>query len=501
MTDQPPISKCIDTESNRAGDSLQISYSSGMSPLWLPPTPAYFPRRYSVSRSLYAATPIIVVELIALAIMITSFQKSAGLCAAALMVGVLVTYWLLRTGAQLRMDPNNIIFPFIFSAALRGQLTRYWKDVTGIEVDSHGQANPYHVRCTFLTMRFVDGACARVRLSNVQPEELATLRNAVAQWCPVSHPRIGDLAAVSEFEREQLQTFALSEFNKVNEKFELGAYERAQPRDTIGPYRVGKLLATSRVSSLYRVESASRTRTRLKEVFIPDDCHDKEGLKSALIKCADSLASIRQPGLCSILDAFVEGDRFCYVLEEADGPSLRALKSWSLLDLHPVYPQADIARALAELVAQLHEQAPPIVHGSLHPGLFTLGTRHPIILTDFGFTDVLLSAYTGNIIGDISYKAPEVLSGPPTIKSDIYALGCTLYFLYAAKDPRPLCSSNLALQQDKIDPDFVNLVQSCTALSCDERPDSAREVSARLSMVPDLLTHDCVRAGSNDWIS
>ncbi len=87
-----------------------------------------------------------------------------------------------------------------------------------------------------------------------------------------------------------------------------------------------------------------------------------------------------------------------------------------------------------------------------------------------------MEGVTGTLIGKQCYIAPEQLRGKPSVQSDIYSFGCTLYFLLAGKDPSALEPSDLALSGVQVRPLLNKLIARCTQFDSDNRYHSFDEI-------------------------
>ncbi|MFX6315192.1 hypothetical protein ABTF93_19435, partial [Acinetobacter baumannii] len=70
---------------------------------------------------------------------------------------------------------------------------------------------------------------------------------------------------------------------------------------------------------------------------------------------------------------------------------------------------------------------------------------------------------------------PEQLRGKSEPRSDIYALGCTLYFLLTGNDPMPLAVANPG-EKVSVSPELNNLILKCTAQNVGDRFDTTQSV-------------------------
>ena len=99
----------------------------------------------------------------------------------------------------------------------------------------------------------------------------------------------------------------------------------------------------------------------------------------------------------------------------------------------PVYFRtiARIGRQVAEALAYAHEQG--ILHRDIKPANLLLDAQGHVWVTDFGLAKAFEGedglTQTGDIVGTVRYMAPERFDGRSEPRSDVYALGVTLYEL------------------------------------------------------------------------
>ena len=100
---------------------------------------------------------------------------------------------------------------------------------------------------------------------------------------------------------------------------------------------------------------------------------------------------------------------------------------------------ARIGIQVAQALQYSHSRG--ILHRDIKPGNLLVDCRGSVWVTDFGLaveTDQMLEALAPNLAGTLRYLAPEQLDGVVDRRSDIYALGVTLYELCTL---RPLYSA------------------------------------------------------------
>ncbi len=100
---------------------------------------------------------------------------------------------------------------------------------------------------------------------------------------------------------------------------------------------------------------------------------------------------------------------------------------------NPVYFRtiARIGRQVAEALAYAHRQG--ILHRDIKPANLLLDAQGNVWVTDFGLAKAFEGedglTQTGDIVGTLRYMAPERFDGRSEPRSDVYALGVTLYEL------------------------------------------------------------------------
>jgi WD40 repeat protein/serine/threonine protein kinase/Flp pilus assembly protein TadD len=91
---------------------------------------------------------------------------------------------------------------------------------------------------------------------------------------------------------------------------------------------------------------------------------------------------------------------------------------------------ARIGVQVAEAMTYAHSQG--ILHRDIKPSNLLLDLQGTVWVTDFGLAKASGSenlTHTGDLVGTLRYMAPERFSGQSDLRSDLYALGLTLYEL------------------------------------------------------------------------
>jgi tRNA A-37 threonylcarbamoyl transferase component Bud32 len=152
------------------------------------------------------------------------------------------------------------------------------------------------------------------------------------------------------------------------------------------------------------------------------------------------LSNIDHPQVVKLLDSFTEDYRGYLVLEYVEGKSLKDIVT--LQGPRTEQFVIDVARQLCDVLGYVHGLSPPVVHRDVTPENIMLQLSNQVKLVDFNVAQQLESVATATIVGKHAYLPPEQFRGKPTKQSDIYALGCTMFFLLTGQDPEPISTSH-----------------------------------------------------------
>ena len=157
---------------------------------------------------------------------------------------------------------------------------------------------------------------------------------------------------------------------------------------------------------------------------------------------AKALARLAHPGIIQAFDSGDEGGRPFLVMELVEGQSLAAV----LGDQGRVTPARAADFAYQAALALHHAHQSGLVHRDVKPSNLLLSADGRVRLLDLGLARFLQDqigdgALTreGVGMGTPDYAAPEQFrdAHKADTRSDIYALGCTLYHLIAGHVPFP----------------------------------------------------------------
>ena len=203
---------------------------------------------------------------------------------------------------------------------------------------------------------------------------------------------------------------------------------------------------------------------------------------------AEVLARLDHPNLPKVSDYFTQEQREYLVMDFVPGYDLReiitqARERGEFLQESQVLKWAD---QLCDALSYLHAQDPPILHRDIKPSNIKLTPAGFIKLVDFGLVKIMTNDESRTITvvqgrGTAAYTPLEQYGDDEShtgVRSDIYALGATLYHLLTGKSPataqerflRPTALVAPRVLNPHISPGVEHAILHALALHPDERP-------------------------------
>ncbi len=291
----------------------------------------------------------------------------------------------------------------------------------------------------------------------------------------------------------------------------------------LGAYRLVARLGEGGMGEVWRAEH--RTLARPAAVKLVRPKADEAELAEALRRFdreARATARLRSTRTVSLYDYGVAADGTAYyAMELLDGVDLEQLvgRHGAVSPARAIHIAAQVAESLAEA------HAAGLVHRDIKPAnifLARLGVELDAVkVMDFGLVSLTARAHPPGaaratdpafVVGTPAYMSPEQVMQGDRIdaRSDIYALGCVLYWLLTGRmvfeDRSPMRllldhARSAPLPPSRHDPripaDLEDLVLACLAKDPEHRPQSALELRDRLLAC--AAAGDWTRADAARW--
>jgi serine/threonine protein kinase len=258
-------------------------------------------------------------------------------------------------------------------------------------------------------------------------------------------------------------------------------------------YRILSVIGHGGMGAIYLAddERLSGRRCAIKEVEQDPGLPEKlqQEARDQFYREASILARLDHPNLPKVSDFFSAGIRDYLVMDFIPGQDLRTLVDEARQSGNPI-PEADILGWSAQLfgaLEYLHGQDPPILHRDIKPSNIRVTPNGMIKLVDFGLVkqmvpdEMTITVMQGR--GTALYTPLEQYGGDTghtDVRSDIYALGCTLYHLFTGQAPpeakqrflNPDTLVPLRHLNPRISPEIERAVLWAMALHPNDRPAS-----------------------------
>jgi serine/threonine protein kinase len=206
-------------------------------------------------------------------------------------------------------------------------------------------------------------------------------------------------------------------------------------------YRVVRVVGTGGFGTIYKAQDIRFRSGRvvavkeMSDVYL--DAHEKTWALQSFRQEAELLAQLKHFNLPGVFDFFEENGKAYLVMEFIKGSTLeRELE----ITGGPI-DEAVVMRwalQLCDVLHYLHTRQPSIIFRDLKPSNVMVTEEKQIKLIDFGIARIFkVQAETDTrTLGSRSYAAPEQYgAGQSDARTDIYALGATLYKLLTGKTP------------------------------------------------------------------
>jgi serine/threonine protein kinase len=330
------------------------------------------------------------------------------------------------------------------------------------------------------------------------PEERAVAIDTHISQCEPCCETIVELSSEDTFagllrEAGRLQTDQTFESESVPDKSSAASEDIPTPLAEHSRYEIVRLIGKGGMGDVYEARHRMMERTVALKV-IKHELMQKPEAVDRFHREVKAAAQLAHPNVVTAYDAEQAGDVHFLVMEYVDGVDLsRTVKDRGAL---PVAEACDYVRQAAVGLQYAHERG--MVHRDIKPHNLMVTVDGTVKILDFGLASLarerIADADTVEIRGDLTavgaiMGTPDFISPEQAndarqadIRSDIYSLGATLYFLlsghppfaegsvmhklksHAQAEPKPLDSL-----RDDVPPELVDIVTKMTAKDPEER--------------------------------
>ncbi|MEW5869914.1 MAG: protein kinase [Chloroflexota bacterium] len=200
-------------------------------------------------------------------------------------------------------------------------------------------------------------------------------------------------------------------------------------------YRIVKLLGQGGFGAVYRAWDANLDEP----IAIKENLDTSPAAQKQFQLEAKLLFRLTHPNLPRVIDYFVVPGQGQYlVMDFVEGEDLQEM----LLRVGGPLPEAQVLQWISQIcdaLEYLHSQTPPIIHRDIKPANIKITPSGKAMLVDFGIAKVYdphLKTTAGARAVTPGYSPHEQYgTGATDVRTDIYALGATLYHLLTGAQP------------------------------------------------------------------
>lgn len=350
---------------------------------------------------------------------------------------------------------------------------------------------------------------------SLEPAAVEALITHVDQ-CDSCQNRVADLEAKSELDaelaglRERAATPTTSLPDWMRDVTPGSSRQNLRHVDLpydIGPYRLVRQIAAGGMGTVFEAKHRRLGRPFALKILAGDRKLTRRQAERVRREW-QAHGSLVHPNIVSATDAGIADGMPYLVTEKINGVDLsRLIKVTGPL---AVKEACALIRDAATGLHYAHEQ--DLVHGDVKPSNLMIDRHGNVKVLDLGTARLRSQRDDSPMLGTLAFMAPEQFDHPPKcdVTSDIYSLGCTLYFLLTARTPFghlqerskeqlirahrsefPLPLSDVVGDSIESFHELQPLVDELLAKNPDDRPTSMQAVTEKLEAFAE--SNDCVR--------
>ncbi|MBI5511804.1 MAG: protein kinase [Deltaproteobacteria bacterium] len=204
---------------------------------------------------------------------------------------------------------------------------------------------------------------------------------------------------------------------------------------SVGAYRLSKRIGAGGMGVVYAAVD-TRTDRHVALKVLPRSLTIDESYVRRFMREAALAERVDHPNVVRLLDAGHDGETYYIAMELVEGKNLG-----ELVVSTPLPVRKALAIALQMVAGLSSLKAAGVLHRDIKPENVIVSQTGVAKITDFGIARDAVAAgrmtESGVGVGSVMYASPEQIQGRGDYRSDLYSLGCTLFFMLTAKDPFP----------------------------------------------------------------
>jgi serine/threonine protein kinase len=224
-------------------------------------------------------------------------------------------------------------------------------------------------------------------------------------------------------------------------RWQVEQLKEGRTKFTLGPYRIVNAIGQGGMGHVFKAEH--KLLGRIEAIKVLPKSKSTPDAVAAFQREIRAQAQLDHPNLVRVSYADYEGDTYFFVTEYVPGTDLRKLVRRNGPLAFPI--ASTIVSQAAEGLHYAHRRG--LVHRDVKPGNLLVTPEGRTKITDLGLSWFLMEELEGSkpvgrtssLVGTADYLAPESIREPGKILpvSDVYSLGCTLYYAVTGKVPFP----------------------------------------------------------------
>ena len=250
----------------------------------------------------------------------------------------------------------------------------------------------------------------------------------------------GQVSLTPEQITDEMLGQRLVELGYLN-RWQVEQLKEGRTKFTLGPYRIVNAIGQGGMGHVFKAEH--KLLGRIEAIKVLPKSKSTPDAVAAFQREIRAQAQLDHPNLVRVSYADYEGDTYFFVTEYVPGTDLRKLVRRNGPLPFPI--ASTIVSQAAEGLHYAHRRG--LVHRDVKPGNLLVTPDGRTKITDLGLAWFLMEELEAakpagkgsSLVGTADYLAPETIREPDKILpvSDVYSLGCTLYYAVTGKVPFP----------------------------------------------------------------